>query len=586
MHQVLRYIYNQLKIAFDKTNWVLNSLNSFASSHRVTSYFLTISVSFLFGIPFIKFIYNIVEYLNTETLLSNKTSILSDCLGLIGTIIGVVSYINQKRNFFELSLKFSSAFRVEFQKISSILDSLEIDSDDPNFIKYLEVKLKNLYIDLFNKYEDFYIFGLNFYQDFAYFIAKYYNLSDEKRIFLQLNIFAYHFKIRHKYIETIKNADYFSQFSVYAKALLLYQLYVQESRINLINFDTNQLMYSEEEIKNLYQDIISSESSTVVKLMDKLKEEKISNHLLENVLNKSYSILGTENRKKKIITSPCLIIKNEESFDSWWTKVEKQARIAYKLRNPNATEEEISSYSIRAEISNEDSKQPFSTSLNNDDYIRRFLDHNKHSPVYIVDPNNLPLKYRGKPIEYINIEVKRKAKLKQDKLLKKIRSLEPKIQNIEKELSFDFELIPFDIEKIEILTRHDKIPRSVENIFLQNYISKENRGKFIQAHVLQIKSILNNVSPFSLIVKSIPEEIKSKLFSIEIDFLSKIEKKKFITKNFEGINNILSLEAEKNNLAKLFFESAKAKKINLTKQKCNEILSEIFINAASIKKTM
>jgi hypothetical protein len=586
MKKILKLSYNKLKLAFDKINWLLNILNSLSGSHRYASYLITFSVSILFGIPVVKFIHNIVDYLSNNTLLSNKTSILSDCLGLVGTAIGLVSFINQKRIFFEQSQKFSSAFRIEIQKIASILDSLEIESDDRDFIEYLDKKLKLLYIDLFYKYEDFYLFGLNFYQDFANFIAKYYNLSDEKRIFLELNIFAYHFKIRHKYIEAIKNADYFNQSSIYAKALLLYQLYVRESRINLINFDTNQLVYSDDVIKSLYQDIISPESSTVVRLMEKLKAEKISNSLLENVLNRSYSILGTENRKRKNITTPCLIIKNEESFESWWIRVEKQAKIAYKLRNPDANEEEINSYSIRAEISDEDSKQPFSTTLNKDDYIRRFLDYNRHSPVYILNPNNLPLKYRGKPIEYINIEVKRKAKLKQAKLLKEIRSKEPKIQNIEKELSFDFELIPFDIEKIEIHTRQDKIPRSIENLFLENYISKENRGKFIQAHVLQIKTILNNVSPFSLIVTTVSEEIKNRLISIEIDFLSKVEKQKFITKKFEGINNIISLQVEKNKLAEILFETAKVKKIKITKQKCIEILSEIFSNAASIKKTM
>lgn len=516
-------------------------------------------------------------------------SFAADIFGLLGLGISSILFFIRKKNFRRSSAKFIDGLQFEIQKLASFLESVSIQADNKNYFEYLKKKLLPLYLDLYESYGDTTPFGLKFYSDIAYFTSKFFKLSTERRIFLEIQFFRINFHLRHKYIESISNADFFTEGSPYTNALLLSQKYNEQELDNIITYPLSALSFDLTEVNSLHQDIIKADSSTVSKLMEELSNEKLSNTILEHIINESYSILGTEKNNNKTIFGNCLIVKNEEQFDSWWNSVDKKGKELFAKRKPKPSEEEIEKYSVKSEIRKLNSdllKQPFSTALREDSYIRPFLDHNSWAPLYVLNTNSLPIQYRGKPIEYINREIRKKAQEKLDRLIKSIKKFDSEIADIEKELIFDYEIVPFDLSNVKILTRAEKTPKSLESLFIEQYVSKENRGKFVQAHILQIKRILTNISPISLIVHSCTIEMRAKIKRIEIEWLKSIDKKRLLTSRFEGIENIVKYEPYKKDVSGALFDVAKSKKIQITQKICSDVVDEIIKNGKSIKKKL
>jgi len=355
-------------------------------------------------------------------------------------------------------------------------------------------------------------------------------LDGTKSKFLDFIIFSNKFEYYSRFIRDEKNNSlYVQEGSYYFKVLvLLYDYYSrhEENEIyNIPTIDISQIRVSNNNIAELYNDLFLPEKSSFYRSLTSNIDEKLANNILKYAIKESYTVLSYDNKSKKII-GPVLILKNEESFETFWDKIDRDAKDILKNRKNPPSEEEIEKYTIKKEKLLKDfSKNPFSYALKKDPYIFPALDKNAWSPVFIFDSDRLPIGYRNEPIKYIEKVIKKEADNYQKRMFKTISKIFPEM-NFGRELIFDYEIIPFNPENISIHTRPDKTPSSFQNLLVTNIILNKDKNKFITAKIVQIQSILKYISPFSLIIDSVETLLLEKFKSIEPDFLKEIGKKK------------------------------------------------------------
>lgn len=548
----------------------------------------TLIVLLFLAVPSKHLVCHLAQEIKRNTDNQSLFAIVADILAIGSLVVIFANYWRGKVKFAVWGEKFRNALLRELQTVSKFYESIQIDAEESKFVQYLNQKLRSQYIDKFMLYEQFGAIGRLFYEDFAYFTARFHNLTAEKRIFIEINIFSIHYELRHEYLQSIARADFTSADSPYRRALLLIGLHSKGQLKDVNTFAVESLKDDDSSALALHRDIILTEGTKLAGLMSAPKTEGLAKSILSHVIGESYSIVAVSKTKNDLIDGPCLIIKNEEAFDSWWTKIDRKGRECFRVRNPKAKDEEVEAYSIKKIIEKDfksEFPQPFSSSLAEDSFIERVLDHNKRAPIYVLNANSLPIQYRRRPIEYINRVIRPRAEKKQKKLIARIKKIEPRITGVEKELMFNYELIPFDLHKAQIIARPDKTPKSFERMYLEEYITKENRGRFAEAHILQIRRILKKISPISLIVAAASEEMRAKLRKIETIWLAGLEKRKYGIK-FEGVEDIIENAKNAESLSTTLYLAARKSKIKITKAESQSIVAEILKNAKIIQDAM
>jgi len=576
-----------IKKIYDFITYLINWLYIYSSSWGNT-FILPIGIVFIITIvPIVNFFHSLYLIFSTSNS-AQSLSIISDLFGIFSIILSYVLVIQKGYTFHTKYTTFIEEIKTEIQTIMPLLDKLGLDLESNNILSAISDKMAHIYFDLFEKYSDISAFGFQFYKDLSLFTSKTFKLDGTKSKFLDFIIFSNKFEYYSRFIRDEKNNSlYVQEGSDYFKVLvLLYDYYSrhEENEIyNIPTIDISQIRVSNNNIAELYNDLFLPEKSSFYRSLTSNIDEKLANNILKYAIKESYTVLSYDNKSKKII-GPVLILKNEESFETFWDKIDRDAKDILKNRKNPPSEEEIEKYTIKKEKLLKDfSKNPFSYALKKDPYIFPALDKNAWSPVFIIDSDRLPIGYRNEPIKYIEKVIKKEADNYQKRMFKTIRKIFPEM-NFGRELIFDYEIIPFNPENISIHTRPDKTPSSFQNLLVTNIILNKDKNKFITAKIVQIQSILKYISPFSLIIDSVETLLLEKFKSIEPDFLKEIGKKKNGKLSWEGIGNIIG--SNKSKLANVLYDVAK-KELNLnyfSKIKCKEIINEIINNANIINQ--
>ncbi len=576
-----------IKKIYDFITYLINWLYIYSSSWGNT-FILPIGIVFIITIvPIVNFFHSLYLIFSTSNS-AQSLSIISDLFGIFSIILSYVLVIQKGYTFHTKYTTFIEEIKTEIQTIMPLLDKLGLDLESNNILSAVSDKMAHIYFDLFEKYSDINAFGFQFYKDLSLFTSKTFKLDGTKSKFLDFIIFSNKFEYYSRFIRDEKNNSlYVQEGSDYFKVLvLLYDYYSrhEENEIyNIPTIDISQIRVSNNNIAELYNDLFLPEKSSFYRSLTSNIDEKLANNILKYAIKESYTVLSYDNKSKKII-GPVLILKNEESFETFWDKIDRDAKDILKNRKNPPSEEEIEKYTIKKEKLLKDfSKNPFSYALKKDPYIFPALDKNAWSPVFIFDSDRLPIGYRNEPIKYIEKVIKKEADNYQKRMFKTIRKIFPEM-NFGRELIFDYEIIPFNPENISIHTRPDKTPSSFQNLLVTNIILNKDKNKFITAKIVQIQSILKYISPFSLIIDSVETLLLEKFKSIEPDFLKEIGKKKNGKLSWEGIGNIIG--SNKSKLANVLYDVAK-KELNLnyfSKIKCKEIINEIINNANIINQ--
>ena len=576
-----------IKKIYDFITYLINWLYIHSSSWGNT-FILPIGIVFIITIvPIVNFFHSLYLIFSTSNS-AQSLSIISDLFGIFSIILSYVLVIQKGYTFHTKYTTFIEEIKTEIQTIMPLLDKLGLDLESNNILSAVSDKMAHIYFDLFEKYSDINAFGFQFYKDLSLFTSKTFKLDGTKSKFLDFIIFSNKFEYYSRFIRDEKNNSlYVQEGSDYFKVLvLLYDYYSrhEENEIyNIPTIDISQIRVSNNNIAELYNDLFLPEKSSFYRSLTSNIDEKLANNILKYAIKESYTVLSYDNKSKKII-GPVLILKNEESFETFWDKIDRDAKDILKNRKNPPSEEEIEKYTIKKEKLLKDfSKNPFSYALKKDPYIFPALDKNAWSPVFIFDSDRLPIGYRNEPIKYIEKVIKKEADNYQKRMFKTIRKIFPEM-NFGRELIFDYEIIPFNPENISIHTRPDKTPSSFQNLLVTNIILNKDKNKFITAKIVQIQSILKYISPFSLIIDSVETLLLEKFKSIEPDFLKEIGKKKNGKLSWEGIGNIIG--SNKSKLANVLYDVAK-KELNLnyfSKIKCKEIINEIINNANIINQ--
>jgi len=576
-----------IKKIYDFITYLINWLYIYSSSWGNT-FILPIGIVFIITIvPIVNFFHSLFLIFSKSNS-AQSLSIISDLVGIFSIILSYVLVIQKGYTFHTKYTTFIEEIKTEIQTIMPLLDKLGLDLESNNILSAVSDKMAHIYFDLFEKYSDINAFGFQFYKDLSLFTSKAFKLDGTKSKFLDFIIFSNKFEYYSRFIGDEKNNSlYVQEGSDYFKVLvLLYDYYSRHDENEIYNIptiDISQIRVSNNNIAELYNDLFLPEKSSFYRSLTSNIDEKLANNILKYAIKESYTVLSYDNKSKKII-GPVLILKNEESFETFWDKIDRNAKDILKNRKNPPSEEEIEKYTIKKEKLLKDfSKNPFSYALKKDPYIFPALDKNAWSPVFIIDSDRLPIGYRNDPIKYIEKVIKKEADNYQKRMFKNIRKIFQEMK-FGRELIFDYEIIPFNPENISIHTRPDKTPSSFQNLLVTNIILNKDKNKFITAKIVQIQSILKYISPFSLIIDSVETLLLEKFKSIEPDFLKEIGKKKNGKVSWEGIGNIIG--SNKSKLANVLYDVAK-KELNLnyfSKIKCKEIINEIINNANIINQ--
>lgn len=579
---------NIIKKIIDQIHCWVNKLIEFSLKSQLYFYITILIYSFFILPPSIKFICNIITKLKEDFNISNFISISSSIIGIFTFIVTTIVFFYKRRQFLTKVGNFKIAFNREIQKLLPAFEKINIDLLNEDFISYSLNKMTPTYIDLFDKYETIENFGHQFFKDLSYFISRFFKFKSEKKYFIELLMFQTNFKFRHKFIQELFNLDSDKTKSLLNNIFKIHLYYIQNEKINLNEIICDDLDYTEEQIQEVYFDIIKAEDSSINKLFESLENENLKNSVLQHVIDKTYSIVAVTKDRFDIISGPVLLIKNEENFQSWWSNLEKEVEIQLKNKN-KWSEDKINTYNLKNEVKKVNEKlikQPFSFSLKQDIYISPVLDQNPWSPIYLIDCNELPIPYRNKPIDYIEKVVKINAKKHLKKVVTVINKLHPKLHSLKKELIFDYELIPFNPLSLKIQTRPDKSPKAFESLFISDFIKSENREDFVKAHILQIKKVLSRISPISLIVNSCDRKTLLELTNIEIKIIKALNTKKYGQINFEGIDNIKNNEHNIKKIIDVIYRICKKRNLKITKKILKSIIVEIIFNANLIKESI
>lgn len=567
---------------FEKISVAMNWLYIYSSSLGNTL-ILPLSGIFLITIaPTYTFFISIINELSDL----NKIQIfstISDLLGLLSILLSYILVIQKAYTFRNKYNSFIKEIKIEITNLIPLYENFKVSLDANNYMTELSETLAGKYIDTFERYSDISVFSHKFFTDLNTLISKKLGLTFAKQKFLEFILFNYKYELYSEFITIEKNNEkYLDKNSEYHKILILLSHYYTkiENNFELFSINIDDINIKNEELLEKYNEIFIPERSSFYQSLSGKFDTNLTNNVLKFAINKSYTVLSYDSKNSKIY-NPVLVIKNEEQFDSYLEELNEKAKDILRERGEK-TNEEIEKYKIKSEKDLVNFKKtPFSYALKNNQYIQPALDKNPWSPVYIIDPGRLPIKFRNDPINYIETIVKKDALNYQKNLNAKIKKLYPEIIS-EKELIFNYEVIPFNPVTVEIQARPDKIPSSFQNLLVTNLILAKDRDVFLKAKVVQIKSIIKFISPFSLIVKSIEPSLIEKIKFIEPLFLKELAKPQNNRITWEGTQNIIG--SNKSKISEVLYKIIK-KELKLkyfTQLKCKEIVTEIIVNAEII----
>ncbi|TGN09088.1 hypothetical protein [Leptospira ilyithenensis] len=509
-----------------------------------------------------------------------KKNNLFNFISAIATICGSIAALY---HFFISSVTDIVLTKILSAKIHELLDQ-GTSKHNPKIEKYLsEQKYKKSAKKLINSYREDLIeqrndFSFSFEQSFK----LTYNLKKEVE-FNEAEFFAFLIQF---YSD---NYWYWDDFVEVSKKIILKNKKTASEGIwiYLLSKDPTLNQNEKEEIISSYlYDIFHSEESKFEKIIEAettLSDQELFSHVITSTYIQADYKPDVNIKSHK---GPVLLIKNEEKFSSWWKKLDEI--ISKKLlQDGKITNEDVEEFSARnylKKLKDDIVTQPFHTALKESKIINNFLEFLRQSPIFYFDTRDLPPEYSGNPKIYINRVLKPIAKRQHNNLVKFIQK-KIKIKSIpKKDIVLNYQLIPFQSEQMIVKVDSEDYPKPIQKILISSMLSYDQKKRLIRSHIIETKKFIKEVTPFSLLAKSISIEKITELKKAESQLLKELSLSKNGNIIFKGIDSITSSEKDIEILLNILFNKIKMMKIKIKKSELKNALKEIFNNAKRIKE--
>ncbi|EMJ87228.1 hypothetical protein [Leptospira meyeri] len=511
---------------------------------------------------------------------NTKNSNLFNFISAIATICGSIAalyhfLISSIRDIVLRNILSEKIHELIYQSTIKQNQKIEIYLSERRYKKSAKILIDSFRNDLIEQRNDF-TFSFEQTLKLAYRIKKETGINEEEYFALLLQFYSDYYWFWDEFAEFFK------------KSILKEEKVIREGIwLFLQSKDTSLNINEKKEIINNYlQDTFNSKENKFERLID--AETTLSDSdLLSHVISNTYIQADYKpDVNIKAHKGPVLLIKNEEKFSSWWKKMDDIISTQL-IKNGEISNEEIENFSAREYLDKKKKgivTQPFYTALKESKIINNFLEYLRQSPVFYFDTRDLPPEFSGNPKTYITRVLKPIATRQHNNLVKFIQK-ELKIKSIpKKDTVLNYQLIPFQSEHMVIKVDSEDYPKPIQKILISSMLSYDQKKRLIRSHIIETKKFIKEVTPFSLLAKSISIEKISELKKAENQLLKELSLSKNGNINLKGIDSIVTYEKDIELLLNILYNKAKAMKIRIKKSELKTALKEIFGNARRIKE--